>query len=305
MSIENMLPMNAIRAFDAVARHLSFSRAATELCVTQGAISRQIANLERCLGVMLFERVSRKVRLTSKGVKLHAIVGDPLRRIRAGLRTFGPDGDDLTLKIKVPPTLGIRWFVPRLVKFHGENPEIDVQITTSHQTVDFEHEDVDIAIHWGSGEWPGLCADFLIGEDLIPVCSPELLKAIPIQSSDDLQKHVLLQSMNRTDDWRIWKEAMGESDVSWQQVLKFENSALTYQAAIDQLGVVVAQRAFIEEDLAAKRLVAPLDTAVPGEHAYYLVYPEDRKDERKVEMFRSWLLATTAESRLARSGAAR
>lgn len=295
MGTENMVPMNGLRAFDAVARHLSFSRAATELCVTQGAISRQIGNLERCLGVILFERVSRKVRLTSKGAKLHAIVGDPLRRIRAGLRTYGPDGDDQTLKIKVPPTLGIRWFVPRLVKFHGAYPEIDVQITTSHHVVDFENEDVDIAIHWGSGEWPGLCADFVIGEELIPVCSPELLKDLPISAPDDLQKHVLLQSMNRTDDWRIWREAMGEREVNWQQVLKFENSALTYQAAIDRLGVVIAQRAFIEEDLAANRLVAPLPDTVPGRHAYYLVYPEDRKDDRKVELFRSWLMGAIAE----------
>jgi LysR family transcriptional regulator, glycine cleavage system transcriptional activator len=296
MTVENMIPMNAIRAFDAVARHLSFSRAATELCVTQGAVSRQIANLERCLGVILFERASRKVRLTSKGAKLHAIVGDPLRRIRAGLRTYGPNGDDQTLKIKVPPTLGIRWFVPRLVKFHGAYPEIDVQITTSHQVVDFEHEDVDIAIHWGDGEWSGLSADFLIGEELIPVCSPELLNSIPINSPSDLHNHVLLQSMNRTDDWRIWREAMGEPEVAWQQVLKFENSALTYQAAIDQLGVVIAQRAFIEEDIAGNRLTAALPDAVPGEHAYYLVYPNDRKDDRKVELFRGWLLDAIANS---------
>jgi LysR family transcriptional regulator, glycine cleavage system transcriptional activator len=292
-----MIPMNGLRTFDAVARHLSFSRAAIELCVTQGAVSRQISNLERCLGVKLFERVSRKVRLTSKGVKLHAVVGDPLRRIRAGLRTFGPDGDDLTLKIKVPPTLGIRWFVPRLVKFHGTHPEIDVQITTSHQTVDFEHEDVDIAIYWGDGDWQGLSADFLIGEELIPVCSPELLKKIPIDSPDDLKNHVLLQSMHRSDDWSIWKEAMGGLDVDWQQVLKFENSALTYQAAIDQLGVVVAQRVFIEEDLAANRLAAPFPDSARGEHAYYLVYPNERKDERKVELFRTWLMEDTAKGR--------
>ena len=209
-----MISLHSLRAFDAVARHLSFSLAADELCVTQGAVSHQVTSLERCLGTILFERVKSKVHLTSKGVKLHAIVNDPLRRIRTGLRTFGPDGNDRTLKIKVPPTLGIRWFVPQLVKFHGTHPEIDVQITTSHQAVDFEHEDVDIAIHWGGGEWPGLSADFLIGEELIPVCSPELLKRTPINSLDDLNDHVLLQSMHRTNDWRIWKETIGGPDVT-------------------------------------------------------------------------------------------
>ena len=299
MSTENMIPMNGLRTFDAVARHLSFSRAAIELCVTQGAVSRQISNLERCLDVTLFQRANRKVRLTSKGMKLHAIIGDPLRRIRLGLRSFGPENDDLTLKVKVPPTLGIRWFVPRLVKFHGEHPEIDVQITTSHQIVDFEHEDVDVAIHWGDGEWEGLSADYLIGEDLIPVCSPELLKKSPIHSYKDLKDHILLRSMHRTDDWQIWREAMEIDNVEWLQVLKFENSALTYQAAIDQLGVVVAQRVFIEEDLAAKRLVALFPETAPGEHAYYLVYPEERRDERKVERFRTWLLQDTADTRKA------
>jgi LysR family glycine cleavage system transcriptional activator len=296
MSTSDKATMNGLRAFDAVARHLSFSRAATELYVTQGAVSRQITNLEHCLGVKLFERASRKVGLTSKGIALHAIVGDPLRRIRVGLRTFDPDGNDLTLKIKVPPTLGIRWFVPRLVKFHGVHPEIDVQITTSHQFVDFENEDVDIAIHWGTGEWEGLNADFLIGEELIPVCSPELLKNIPINSPDDLKGHVLLQSMHRTDDWSIWKESIGCDDVNWQQVLKFENSALTYQAAIDHLGVVIAQRVFIEEDLATKRLVTPFNHTAPGENAYYLVYQKERKDQRKVELFRTWLLKDIAKS---------
>jgi LysR family glycine cleavage system transcriptional activator len=301
MNSPNMIPMNGLRAFDAVARHLSFSRAADELCVTQGAVSRQVANLEHCLGVTLFARVSRSVRLTAKGVQLHAIVADPLRRIRAGMTTFHPEADDLTLKVKVPPTFGIRWFVPRLGSFHGAHPEIDVQITTSHQAVDFENEDVDVAIYWGDGNWEGLDADFLVGEDLLPVCSPELLAESPITSPADLKNHVLLRSLHRTDDWLIWRNAVGLPEIEWQQVLKFENSAMTYQAAIDRLGVVVAQRAFIEEDLSTGRLVAPFRDSAPGQRAYYLVYPEERCDERKLILFRDWLLQFVAAPRKAPS----
>lgn len=290
MGTGNMVPMNGLRTFDAVARHLSFSRAANELCVTQGAVSRQIANLENVLGVSLFLRTNRQVRLTPKGLQLHSAIGEPFQRIREGVSALNTRTDDLILKVNVPPTLGIRWLVPQLANFHGVHPEIDVQLTTSHHTVDFNAEDVDVAIYWGDGNWKGVTVDFLIGETLIPVCSPQLLAENPIRTPEDLNRHVLLHSMNRTDDWLIWKQAMKIDNVEWQQVLKFENSALTYQAAIDQLGVVVAQHVFVAEDLATGRLVAPFPDMVPGERAYYLVYPNEQKNKKKVAIFRSWLL---------------
>lgn len=301
MGMDNMAPMNGLRAFDAVARHLSFSLAANELCVTQGAISRQISNLENILGVTLFLRTNRQVRLTTKGVQLFASIGEPFHQIREGVKTLTSNTDDLVLKVNVPPTLGIRWLVPRLANFHGVHPQIDVQLTTSHKIVDFKTEDVDVAIYWGDGNWEGLKVDLLMGETLIPVCSPQLMKEKPITTADDFNDHVLLHSMNRTDDWLIWQQALGIDNIKWQQVLKFENSALTYQAAIDQLGVVIAQHVFVEEDLAAGRLVAPFPELVPGERAYYLVYPAKQRNQKKVAIFRSWLLEMISSENEARA----
>lgn len=290
MNLRHFPPLNALRAFDAAARYGNFSRAADELCVTQGAVSRQIAKLEDHLGMPLFRRSGRSLELTIEGARFHAFVREAFERILDGVEIFSHRAEQSVLKVKVPPTLAIRWFVPRLVRFHGLHPEMDVQITTSHQPVDFRQEDVDVAIHWGSGDWEGLRADYLMGEELTPVCSPALLQEKPLREPADLAQHVLLHSMNRTNDWRLWLEAAGVPEVDWTRALKFENSGLTYQAAIDRLGVVVAQRAFIDDDLATGRLVAPFPLTVPGERAYYLVYPPNRLKQTKVAQFRDWLL---------------
>ena len=283
-------PLNALRAFEATARLGSFSQAADELCVTQGAVSRQVAKLEDHLGVMLFSRSGRRTTLSFEGARFYAYVHEAFERILDAAEIFSRQDASSVLKIKVPPTLGIRWFVPRLVQFHGLHPEIDVQITTSHQPVDFAREDVDVAIHWGLGDWEGLSADHILGEELTPVCSPAVLADKPLRRTADLDQHVLLRSLNRTNDWRAWLEAAGAPEVDCTRALKFENSGLTYQAAIDGLGVVVAQRAFIEDDLAAGRLVAPFPLSVPGERGYYLVYPRNRLRLARVAEFRRWLL---------------
>jgi len=290
------VPLNALRAFEAVARHGSFSRAAEELCVTQGAVSRQVANLERHLEAVLFRRVNRQVQLTPKGTQLFPVVSDAFQRIREGMHLVTGDALERTLKVKVPPTFGIRWLVPRLARFHGDHPEIDVQITTSHQTVDFDREDIDVAVYWGFGEWKDLAAEFLLGEDLVPVCSPELLKGKRLRHPRDLADFVLLRSMHRTDDWRIWMKGAGVSDVDWIHTLSFENSALTYQAAVDRLGVVVAQYAFVADDIAAKRLTTPFPRKVPGERAYFLVYPQRHAARSKVVAFRTWLMGEATVS---------
>jgi LysR family glycine cleavage system transcriptional activator len=290
MNPRNFPPLNALRAFESAARHRTFSRAAEELCVTQGAVSRQIAKLESHVGMSLFRRGSRRLELTFEGARFYGFVHEAFERILDAMEIFSQQSEQSVLKIKVPPTFGIRWFVPRLVQFHGLHPEMDVQITTSHQPVDFSQEHIDVAVHWGAGDWEGLAADYLIGEELTPVCSPALLQGKALRKPSDLAQHILLHSMNRTNDWRIWLEAAAAPEVDWTRALKFENSGLTYQAAIDRLGVVVAQRAFIEDDLATGRLVAPFKLVVPGERAYYLVYPPNRLKQAKVAQFRDWLL---------------
>jgi LysR family glycine cleavage system transcriptional activator len=294
MRSRRLPPLNSLRAFDVAARHRNFSRAAIELRVTQGAVSRHVAKLETALGSRLFRRRGRQLELTAEGAQLHTFVREAFERINEGVDLLSRAPGELILKIKVPPTLGIRWLIPRLVQFHALHPEIDVQITTSHQPVDFDQEDVDVAVHWGSGDWKGLTADFLLGEELTPVCSPDILIDKPLREPADLSEQVLLQSMNRTNDWRIWLEAADVEGVDWTRALKFENSGLTYQAAIDRLGVVVAQCAFVADDLATGRLVAPFPLVVPGERAYFLVLPVRRRHHHKVLVFRDWLLGITS-----------
>jgi LysR family glycine cleavage system transcriptional activator len=290
-------PLNAVRAFEAAARHLSFTKASDELCVTQGAISRHVAGLEAQLGTALFMRRHRSVALTDKGVAFFHALRDAFDRIEDATRRVSPPANKGTLRIKLPPTLAIRWVVPRLARLHALDRAIDVQITTSHAPVDFGLEDVDVAIHSGSAPPSGVVAKRLFGETLLPVCSPALLKgARRLRKPGDLAGHVLLCSLHRRDDWPNWIAAAGIADIDGNDGLKFENSSLAYQAAIDNLGIVMAQKALVADDLATKRLVAPfrLEVVTPG--AYYLVYPPRSASLDTVRLFDSWILDEAARS---------
>jgi LysR family glycine cleavage system transcriptional activator len=281
----------ALRAFDATARNGSFTRAAKELGVTQSAISRQIARLEVDLGVGLFWRRNRAIGLTSEGLAYFNAVRRAFDQIHDATVQFTSVAHDRILRIKVPPTFAIRWLVPRLVRFHARHPQIDVQITTSHHPPDFEREDIDAAIVWSIRARPGWQADRLIGEVLLPACSPKLLRgARPIRVPGDLAHHTLLHSVQRPDDWRLWLEPAGAAGLDWHGGLRFENSALMYQAAIDQLGIAIAQLAFIEDDLATSRLVAPFGLRVATERAYHLVFPGERASLPTIAACRAWLL---------------
>jgi LysR family glycine cleavage system transcriptional activator len=291
-------PLAALRAFDAAARNGSFTRAAKELGVTQSAISRQIARLEHDLGVALFWRRNRAIGLTTEGLAYFNTVRRAFDQIHDATAQFTSIAHDRILRIKAPPTFAIRWLVPRLVRFHARHPEIDVQITTSHHPPDFERENFDAAIVWSIGTRRGWQADRLIGEVLFPACSPKLLRGTrPIRTPRDLAHHTLLHSVQRPDDWRLWLEPAGATGLGWQGGLRFENSALMYQAAIDQLGVAIAQLAFVEDDLATSRLVAPFDVTVATERAYHLVCPEERANLPAIAACRAWLLEEVRHAR--------
>jgi LysR family glycine cleavage system transcriptional activator len=294
---ERRLPsLPALRAFEAAARNGSFTRAARELGVTQSAVSRQIARLEADLGVRLFWRRTRAIGLTTEGLAYFNAVRRAFDQIHDATVQFTSVADDRILRIKVPPTFAIRWLVPRLVRFHARHPQIDVQITTSHHPPDFERENVDAAVVWSVAPRPGWHADRLLGEVLLPACSPKLLRgARPIRLLGDLARHTLLHSVQRPDDWRLWLEPAGATGLDWHGGRRFESSALMYQAAIDQLGVAIAQLAFIEDDLATSRLAAPFDLTVATERAYYLVVPGERASLPKVAACRAWLLEEVRE----------
>jgi LysR family glycine cleavage system transcriptional activator len=186
--------------------------------------------------------------------------------------------------------------MPRLSKFQHQHPSIDVRVTTSTGLTDFERDGVDVGIRYGHGKWPSLRSDWLMAEELFPVCSPALLKGDhPIRTPNDLKHHTLLYSSNdMEDDWRLWLTAAGVTpDILKQPALHFDMIFMTVQAAIDGHGVAVGRTAFVESDLAAGRLVAPFDVTLPIDVGFYLVCPESSANTPKVAAFREWLLATT------------
>ena len=289
-------PLNALRAFEAAARHGSLTRAAQELSVTQGAVSRFVAQLEDWLGVPLCARTRRGIEPNPGGVAYAAVLRRAFDEIEGETRRLQDRPAGNLLRIKLPPTFAIRWLVPRLARFHALHREVDVQITTSHQMVDFEREEIDVCIHWGAAPPPGAVAQRLFGETLMPVCSPGLFReAAAPGSPGELGRHVLLCSMHRPDDWPIWLAAAGVADVDGNSGLKFENSALAYQAAVDELGIVMAQRAFVEDDMRAGRLIAPFALRAVTPNAYYLAYARSRRRSPLVDVFERWIVGRAGE----------
>lgn len=284
-------PLNAIRVFEAASRNATFTEAASELSVTQGAVSRHVATLESWLGTKLFVRNLRGIALTPKGAVYARIVRGALDQLDYGTRQLKEEPDENLLRLKVPPTFAIRWLAPRLARFHALNRALELQITTSHHAVDFNREDVDACIHSDTLPPPNARCHRLFGEIILPVCSPRVLERTPaLHEPQDLANHVLVSSMHRPRDWPTWLAAAGVAHIDGNNGIRVENSALAYQAAIDGVGVVIAQRSFIDEDLRNGRLVAPFALQVPADGSYYFAYPAERPKCDRVAAFEEWIL---------------
>jgi LysR family glycine cleavage system transcriptional activator len=290
-------PLNALRAFEAAARHLSFKRAAAELCVTPGAVSRHVSNLEDDLGTALFQRSNRSIRLTRHGETYLAGVRDAFAQMdRATAALRSAVRDETVLRLRLPPTCAMRWLVPRLAGFHERHPDISVQIATSHDPVDFETDEVDLAIQYGTRIADGLTGERLIDEVLVPVCRPGLIDAPAPLPPGELARFVLLHSFKRPDDWPRWFAAAGVPGHRIEREIVFENSTLTCQGAIDGLGVAIAQQAFVSDELRTGRLVTPSDRPLATDHGYYLVWTRDKARQKKVRLFQSWITTEASAS---------
>ena len=292
-------PLNAVRAFEAAARHLSFTEAAEELHVTQAAISHQVKSLETYLGLKLFRRLNRALVLTDEGQSYLP----PVRRIfdqlyEATNRLSDHDARG-KLTISVLPSFAARWLVPRLGRFIAAHPEIDVRIAPSADLVNFAREDVDVGIRYGRGRYPGLRVDRLMTEDIFPVCSPALLRGpTPLKKPKDLKAHILLHDDDH-GDWRTWLLAANAEAVDPTRGPVFTDSSMLIQAAVAGHGVALARGALVADDLGSGHLVRPFELSLPVEFAYYLVCPESIAGRPKVVAFREWLLQESERSRLA------
>jgi LysR family glycine cleavage system transcriptional activator len=287
--------LNGLRAFEAAARHLSFTNAASELNVTQTAISHQIRRLEEELGTRLFVRQNRALALTPEARDYLPGVRAAFNDLRLATDRLLRKDNDHVLTVSTLASLAAKWLLPRLSAFQEAHPGIDVRITTSPALVDFKIGDVDAAIRYGRGHWPGLRSDWLTADQLFPVCSPALLSGDkPLRRPEDLAHRTLLHSSGfYDDDWRLWLTAAGlPANISKQPGLTFDLILVTVQAAIDGIGVAIGRTSYVEDDIAKGRLVVPFDITLPADAGFYLVSPEARADSPKLSAFRQWLVAS-------------
>ena len=293
--------LNGLRAFEAAARHLSFTRAAAELNVTQTANSPQIRRLEEQLGIRLFERRPRELLLTREAAAyLPAVQGafEELRQATARLQRPARGG---MLTVSTTASLAAKWLVTRVAAFQDANPGIEVRISTSSHLVDFVREEVDMAVRYGRGSWPGLRATWLMAEDIFPVCSPALLQdGKPLRKPADLADHTLLHTTTSREDWQLWLTAAGlPISIAARRGLSFDQSFMAVQAAVEGLGVALGRTRFVEADIAAGRLVVPFDVVLPADAGFYIVAPEETADTPKITLFHDWLIASVAPGAVA------
>ena len=292
----------SLRTFEAAARHLNFTKAADELNVTPAAVSAQIRALEDQLGVRLFWRTSRTVRLTNAGETLSQATGEALDLIARAVERIGGTGRGRTLTVSTGLSFAAKWLVPRLDRYRRLHPGIDIRLDATEQLVDFAREEVDVAVRFGPGIYPGLRSDRLFDEEVFPVCSPRLLQgAFPLHRPADLRHHTLIHEdwLGRDGtwpDWRMWLLAAGAVEVDATQGFHFRQTALVIQAAIDGQGVALGTTSLVADDLSAGRLVRPFDLSLKGppQFAYYLVSPRATADRPLVKAFREWVLAEVA-----------
>lgn len=292
-------PLNALRAFEAAARHLSLVAAANELCVTPAAISHQIKGLEDYLRVALFKRVKRRVVLTEQGQLILPELKQAFALIGRAMDSLAKAETRDVLTVSATPAFAAKWLLPRIHLFREQHPEIDVRLDASHDAEDLERCQVDVAVRFSSGAYPGLESRPLrpsIPERIFPVCSPTLLEGKhPLKRPSDLQYHTLLhdetvKGTGALPCWQTWLAAAGVDSVAANRGLRFNNSVLAIDAAINGQGVALSCGFVVADDLAAGRLVRPFDTPCNLEHNYYVVYARSRAGG-KVEKFYQWLVA--------------
>ncbi|WP_040260510.1 LysR family transcriptional regulator [Pseudomonas massiliensis] len=280
----------ALVCFEAAARHESFTKAAGELSLTQGAVCRQIAALEGFLNVELFRRSRRGVKLTEAGLSYSRQVAAQLDAVeRDTLSVMGHQGA-VSLELAVVPTFGTRWLLPRLKAFQALHPQVTVNLTNRTRPFLFADTPYDAAVYFGDGEWPGTRAYRLMGEQSVPVCSPALIQGLPLAEPGRLAELPLLQQTTRPYAWRHWFSSLGLQIGRDMTGPRYELFSMLAQAAIHQMGVALIPPFLIEQELNRGELVVAHPHAFSDTRAYYLVIPERKVESRSLKAFRDWLL---------------
>lgn len=291
--LRRLPPISALRALEAVARDLSFTKAARKLHVTQSAISHQIKLIEDLWGIQLFERKAHGIVPTSAGQELAEVAREFFDRIGKTLDALQVESTHETLRINTLQSFAVKWLVPHLGHFYDLHPDINVWISTHDQLVDFAENEVDIAIRLGDGHFPRLHSTLLLQEDVFPVCTPEFLaRASRPASPQALLQYPLLLRLGEPShtNWKDWFEAAGIPGVKLTEGPRFPDTNMALEAAMDGLGIALARTAHVVEDLAAGRLIRLFDIPCPSNVAYYLVCPLGHQDRPVIVAFREWIL---------------
>ncbi len=288
-------PLNSLRAFEAVARHLSIGRAAAELNVTHSAVSQQVKLLEEYLGIKLLERSQGKITLTDIARKYAADLNNAFNSLRlATEHLLAAESNILTINMLT--TFAMRWLIPRLSDFQVQHPQLDIRLSTPAKLVDFKIESIDLAIYYGEGDWPDLHVDFLFDEYLLPVYSPILAasyKKLSLKQIIDSCKLIYVKTEERKDIWPIWLAQSGIPTPPASHRIYFQNSMQAIEAAINGVGIAMAPELFIRKDIATKRLVPLTMEKIKSPSSFYLVFPEDYLKQKKIQYFREWILKET------------
>jgi LysR family glycine cleavage system transcriptional activator len=293
---QRLPPLNALKAFESAARHLSVKLAAEELCVTPGAVSQMLKTLEAHLGTKLFERVPRGIYLTDAGRDYLPSIRNAFRQIAEASRRVAASNDVGTLTVSVTPFFASAWLVPRMASFQSAHPEIDLQIVASNALVDFSRNGVDVAVRHGLGRYPGLRSDRVVTVEMVAIAAPPLAERMGRPtSSADLARWPLVHDAERKG-WSLWFQANGIAEVRAPRGPSFDDSGLLLKAVLAGQGAGLLPAAMVASEINSGELIQLLDTAQIEEFAYYLVCPDNRQALPKITAFREWILGPAAQS---------
>jgi len=281
-------PLDTFRFFEAAARHLNFTHAAEEMHVTHGAVSQRIKRLEEHLGMSLFRRSGRRMLLTDEGRRLLERVRTAMSEIAEGVEAIRSDNRDRILTVSMLPGFAAYWLLPRLAQFIERHPDIEVNIRATLSLTDFARDEVDMAVRFGPGAWPGLISIKLYDEELVPVCSPAFRRRRLPRAPSDLLKMPLLH--DERQPWSIWFKAVGLDYRDARQRPRYGDQTLLLAAAIAGLGVALARASLVQADLESGRLVRLFSQSVRTNYSYFVVYPPGSETLGKIQAFQEWLL---------------
>jgi LysR family glycine cleavage system transcriptional activator len=289
--LKRLPPLNSLKAFESAARHLSFTKAADELFVTQAAVSHQIKSLESFLSMKLFHRKNRSLLLTEEGQSYFHDLRDIFVHLQEATQRLVALGTKGAITIATPPSFASQWLVPRLHQFSAQHSDIDVRIKAVDADEGFLDDSVDIAVFYGRGSWSGLASTKLLSEYLTPMCSPRLLeRGKPLGSLEDLSQHTLLHDNTRIA-WKNWLSAFGIKNINVNQGPIFSHTMLVLQAACIGQGVALSDTVLAKPEIESGRLICPFNEKIESKLSHYLVCKESQVEQSKIKVFSEWMLS--------------